>query len=92
MTAATRLEAALQTACDALMEVVGFPVDAADEFGERFPVSGSLVAHDEVPDVAWRAAIAALTYTLTGCDVMDPESASVVSVEDGLAALTRETA
>ncbi len=87
MSAADRLEAALLAAAEALMEVVGLPANPVDCCGERIPVTGSLVCRDEVPDVAYRAACAALQYLMIGYDVMDPAS-SFESVEDGLAMLT----
>ncbi len=89
MSAAARLEAALLAATDALLEVVGLPANPVDCCGERIPVTGSLVCRDEVPDVAFRAACVALQYLMIGHDVMDPEAPSVVSVEDGLAAMMK---
>lgn len=88
MSAATRLEAALLEAAEALMEVVGLATNPTDSYGERIPVSGSLVSRDEVPLSAWRAAVFALDILSVGIGVMDPEAESVVSVEDGLAAMT----
>lgn len=88
MSAATRLEAALFDAAEALMEVVGLALNPADSYGERIPVNGSLVDREEVPLSAWRAAVFALDILSVGIGVMDPAAESVVSVEDGLAALT----
>lgn len=89
MTAAERLEAALLDAAEALMEVVGVPVEEGDSFRPRNPVNGPLVDRGEVPDCAWRAAVYGLDVIALGLGVLDPE-ASIVSVEDGLAAMTRD--
>ena len=70
------------------MEVVGLPVNPADEYGPRTTVSGCLVDREAVPDAAWRAAVFALVVVSTGYGVMGPVVDSSVSVEDGLAALT----
>lgn len=90
MSAATRLETALLEACEALMEVVGLAENPADSYGPRTAVNGVLVDRDEVPLSAWRAAVFALDVLSIGYGVMDPEAESVVSVEEGLAAMTRE--
>ncbi len=88
MSAADRLEAALLAAAEALMEVVGLAANPADSYGPRTPVSGSLVSRDEVPVSAWRAAVYALDVLSIGYGVMDPDTDSALSVEDGLAMLT----
>lgn len=90
MTAASRLETALLDACEALLEVVGLPVDAADKDSLRVPVSGPLVSREEVPATAYKAATFALEVVMCGMAVMDPDSAhaDALSVEEGLALMT----
>lgn len=89
MTAATRLEAALLEAAEALMAVVGLPSNPADGNSPRRPVNGSLVNRDEVPATARKSAVFALDVLMCGIELMDPDSAHSQSVEDGLAAMER---
>lgn len=89
MSAANRLEAALLDAAEALLEVVGLPENPADSKGPRIPVSGSLVNAEEVPHAAYRAACFALEVLMVGMGVMDPEAELMMSVEEGLAAMTK---
>ncbi len=88
MSAADRLEAALLEAAEALMEVVGLAVNPADPYGPRTPVSGSLVARDEIPDGPFRAAIYALDVLSVGYGLMDPEAPMVATLDEELAAIT----
>lgn len=89
MTAVTRLETAPYEAAEALMEVVGLPLNPVDQYGPRRPVSGSLVSLEAVPLPAYRAAAFALDVLMMGIGVMDPDTDSEVSVEDGLAMMTK---
>lgn len=89
MTAATRLEAALLDAAEALLEVVGLPMNPADGNSPRVPVSGSLVDTEQVPAAAHRAAVYALDVLLVGMAVMDPDNPHSTSVEEGLALMVK---
>jgi hypothetical protein len=85
-----RLALALKDAAYALINAVGLPVDLAAADGPREGLHGrEPVDPDQVPAGALKGARWALDIVCCALSVLDPDSPGVVSVEEGLEALTR---
>jgi len=85
-TDAERLNDALTDGALAVASVVGLPSHDARE--DRIRLHCDLVDRDRVPELAWKAACMAVDYLTVAMGVLADGAA--ISVEDGLAAMTRK--